>query len=110
MHTPEKIEKRRSTRHEGNWGITVEEVVSGRKTPGRLYNHSKHGAYIELNRYLPVGTCVRCIVDPSDTSRPIAELRAQVRWSREIQAAVVLNTHASGIEFSAAPRHLSVVP
>ncbi len=110
MPTPIETEKRRSTRHEGNWGITVEEVSNGRKTPGRLYNHSSHGAYIELDRRLPAGTVVRCVVDPSDPSRPIAEWRAEVRWSKEIHAAMVMNSHGAGIEFTAAPRHLSVVP
>ena len=87
----------------------MEEVKTGTKTRGRLYNHSRHGAYIEVNRLLPAGTRVRCVVDPADPRRPMAEGLAVVRWSREILAAVVLNTHGAGIEFTAPPRRLSVV-
>ena len=94
-----KSEKRDIVRFRYELPVIIEECGTGVHFNARMYNYSLHGMYIESDLSLFSGTRVNIwLSDLAGSSLP--EIRfAEVRWSEEIIAAVVLYNYGSGIRY-----------
>jgi hypothetical protein len=103
MTEPRGKEKRRHQRQECDLAVEVEAPNASRRLLGRLYNFSRSGVYFELDRHLAPGVEVALEVVEEAGTIPFRTCRAAVRWSKEIHAPVVLNSHAAGAKFTVSP-------
>lgn len=92
-------EKRRSPRRDCDFAVNIERAGDGERSRGRIYNVSRTGAYLELDRPVATGVELTVAADPEEPEPPFARARAVVRWTRRIEAPVVLNSQAAGLEF-----------
>jgi len=92
-------DQRASRRFAYEASLKIENCDSGTYTYGRMYNYSAGGIYFESDVAFQPGTRVRI-----DSAKPghdlfTDHLSAEVKWCREISAAVVLYDYGIGVEF-----------
>ena len=92
-------DQRASRRFAYEASLKIENCDSETYTYGRMYNYSAGGIYFESDVAFEPGTRVRI-----DSAKPghgffSDHLIAEVKWCREISAAVVLYDYGIGVEF-----------
>ena len=94
-----KSEKRHFVRLRYELPVVIEECGTGVHFNARMYNYSLHGMYVESDLFLLSGTRVNVwLTDLTGSSLPEISF-AEVRWSEEIIAAVVLYNYGAGIRY-----------
>jgi hypothetical protein len=104
MHGRSGAERRTARRTGCDAAIRIENPRTGEESTGRIYNFSSGGAYIEASRPLEPGSVLRIVVKRFGLLPPFVEFQGSVRWSEEIQGAVVLHGYGAGVRFVSAPR------
>jgi hypothetical protein len=94
-----KSEKRGCARFCHEISVIIEECGTGVHFDARMYNYSLQGMYFESDLYLLSGTRVNVWLSnlPGSSSPDINF--AEVRWSEEINGAVVLYNYGAGIRY-----------
>jgi hypothetical protein len=97
-------ERRHSPRRDCDFPVRVHDYGGAERSRGRVYNVSRTGAYVELDKRLEPESELVMMAEPGDIPPPFSKAWISVRWVREIEAAVVLNTFAAGVQFVRPPR------
>ena len=110
-----KSEKRDCARFCYEIPVIIEECGAGVHFDARMYNYSLQGMYFESDLYLLSGTRVNVWLSNSPESSSPDINFAEVRWSEEINGAVVLYNYGAGIRYHQPityrefPRHFQVI-
>ena len=94
-----KSEKRDCARFCYEIPVIIEECGAGVHFDARMYNYSLQGMYFESDLYLLSGTRVNVWLSNSPESSSPDINFAEVRWSEEINGAVVLYNYGAGIRY-----------
>jgi hypothetical protein len=94
-----KSEKRGCARFCHEISVIIEECGTGVHFDARMYNYSLQGMYFESDLYLLSGTRVNVWLSNSPGSSSPDINFAEVRWSEEINGAVVLYNYGAGIRY-----------
>jgi len=94
-----KSEKRGCARFCHEISVFIEECGTGVHFNARMYNYSLQGMYFESDLYLLSGTRVNVWLSNSPGSSSPDINFAEVRWSEEINGAVVLYNYGAGIRY-----------
>ena len=92
-------DQRASQRFAHEAAVIIENYDSATYTYGRMYNYSAGGLYFESDVAFPPGTKVRIVLQKPGSFPGTDHLIADVKWCKEISAAVVLYDYGIGVKF-----------
>jgi PilZ domain len=92
-------DRRASKRIHHEAPLVIENCDSGTCCNGRMYNFSQGGIYFESDVPFQVGARLRIDIEKAIAGLDAARYYADVKWSVEISAAVVLYDYGIGVEF-----------
>ena len=99
------LEKRDCARFYYEAPVWIEKCGTGSYHEARMFNYSLQGMYFESDLALVPGTCVNVwISELPENSLPDIK-SAEVRWSEEINGAVVLFNYGTGVKYSRTIKH-----
>ena len=92
-------DQRASQRFVREAAVVIENFDSATYTYGRMFNYSAGGLYFESDIAFRPGTKVRIDFEKEGRVLGADHLIANVKWCKEISAAVVLYDYGIGVEF-----------
>ena len=92
-------DQRASQRFAHEAAVIIENCDSATYTYGRMYNYSAGGLYFESDLAFQPGTKVRIGLKTPSSVLGFDNLIANVKWCKEISAAVVLYYYGIGVQF-----------
>ncbi len=93
-------DRRGMRRTEWESWVTVKDPESNQFHTGRLYNFHSEGIYFECDAAFESGKALTVMIEKTpDTMRPEV-LRAEVKWTEEIVAPVVMFHYGVGASFA----------
>lgn len=93
-------EHRSSERFNHEAPVVIENCQTGQFYDGSMYNYSRGGMYVELDKFLKPGTIIRIVVEKVENTSQEEFCQAKIIWCREITGAVVLYNYGAGIQYN----------